>query len=140
MIRIELPPNFDRILSAFPDAGKKGVLFAYDDDIFNPSGTHIPHWLLAHESQHCERQKDPEAWWERYITDDEFRYNEELIAHVEEYRAQARTMNDSNARARLIISTASRLVAPLYNYQPRRSLNQAIKDIRSLARQKESLK
>lgn len=137
MIRIELPPNFDRILAAFPSAGKKGVLFAYGDSIYNPSDIFISHWLLAHEHKHCVRQQDPEAWWEKYIIDDGFRYNEELVAHVEEYLAQARTMSDSNARARLITSTAVRLVAPLYNYQPSRSLNQAIKDIRSLAGQKD---
>ena len=136
MIRIEQPPNFERILTAFPNADKKGVLFAYGNDIFNPSDIFIPDYLLAHEQQHSARQQDPEAWWEKYITDDEFRYNEELIAHTEEYIAQIKTVNDSNARTKLCVVTATRLVAPLYNYQLPRSLNQAIKDIRSLARQK----
>lgn len=130
MIRIEQPPNFDRILAAFPNAGSKGVLFAYGQNIYNPSDIVIPDWLLAHERKHCERQFDPETWWKRYITDEEFRYKEELIAHVEEYLAQARSLSDGNARARLEMRTAVRLVAPLYNYQPPRSLNQAVKDIR----------
>lgn len=137
MVFIERPPNYDRILAAFPNAGKKGVLFAYGPNIFNPSDVFIPEWLLAHERKHCERQFDPEQWWDRYIADSEFRYNEELLAHVEEYLAQARTIRDSNALARLGLSTANRLVAPLYNYQPSRSLNKAMKDIRSLARQKD---
>ncbi len=135
MIKIARPPNFERIHAAFPDADKRGVLFAYGEDVYNPSNVHIPAWLLAHEHRHCARQwqADPEAWWEKYITDHEFRYREELIAHAEEYVAQAKVMKDRNARARLEMRTAARLVAPLYNYQPARSLAQAIRDLHSLA-------
>lgn len=135
MIKIEWPPNIVRITVAFPDAGKHGVLFAYGEDIYNPSGVTIPHFLLAHEYRHCARQwqADPEAWWDKYLTDDEFRYGEELIAHVEEYIAQARGTKDRNARARLEMRTAARLIAPLYNYVPPRSLAQAVRDIHLLA-------
>lgn len=135
MIKIERPPNFDRILSAFPGADKHGVLFAYGEDIYNPSGVTIPHWLLAHEYRHCARQwqADPEAWWEKYITDSEFRYGEELLAHVEEYIAQARGTRDRNARVKLEMRTAARLIAPLYAYSPPRTLSQAIRDIHLLA-------
>ena len=135
MIKIERPPNFDRILSAFPDAGHHGILFAYGGDVYNPSDVVIPSWLLAHEYRHCARQwqSDPDAWWEKYITDDEFRYEEELLAHAEEYVWQALRVKDRNARARLEMRTAARLVAPLYNYAPPRSLAQAIRDIHKLA-------
>lgn len=135
MIKIERPPNFKRIHAAFPEANKKGVLFAYGEDVYNPWGIVIPPALLAHEYRHCARQwqADPEAWWEKYITDGEFRYEEELIAHVEEYIVQAKGMKDRNARARLEMNTAARLIAPLYNYQPPRSLSQAVRDIHKLA-------
>lgn len=134
MIKIARPPNFERIHAAFPDAGKKGVLFAYGEDVYNPSNVHIPPWLLAHEHRHCAQQwqMDPEVWWEKYITDHEFRYREELVAHAEEYAAQAKMTRDRNARTRLEMRTAARLVAPLYNYQPVRSLAQAIRDLHSL--------
>lgn len=134
-VKIERPPNFDRILEKFPKAGNLGVLFAYGEHIYNPSGIFIPQFLMAHEYRHCARQwqADPEAWWDKYLTDDEFRYGEELIAHVEEYLAQARGLKDRNARARLEMRTAARLIAPLYNYQPQRTLGQAIKDIHLLA-------
>lgn len=134
MVRNERPPNFARIASAFPEAACGGVLFSYGPDIYNPSGVVIPDWLLAHEKKHCERQLDPEAWWDRYLTDDDFRYNEELIAHREEYRVQVSKVRDRNARARLAMRTAKRLVAPLYNFQPPRSLTQAYKDIRELGK------
>lgn len=134
MVRTERPPNYARILDTFPNASNYGILFTYGQDIYNPSGGVIPDWLLAHEKKHCERQTDPEAWWEQYLTDDEFRYNEELIAHREEYRVQMKKTKDRNVRIKLAVVAAKRLVAPLYNYQPPRSLNQAIKDIREVGK------
>lgn len=133
MILAERPPNFERILKAFPNAADAGVLFAYGPNIYNPSGKSIPAALLAHEGVHCQRQSGlflPDAWWDLYITDPGFRYNEELMAHVAEFKAQAPGL-DGNYRAKLLASTASRLVAPLYNYQPPRSHQQAMRDIRS---------
>lgn len=129
VIRIERPPNFKQILSAFPGASRPGVIFAYGADIYNPSGNVIPTALLAHESVHCERQKDPSRWWTHYISDAEFRYREELAAHVAEYSTQAVGL-DRNHRVKLLMSTAARLVAPLYNYQPPRSLTVAMRDLK----------
>lgn len=129
------PPNFDAILEKFPDADKPGVIFAYGDQIFNPSGIEIPHALIAHEGVHGNRQlsmnfgRHPEAWWDRYLTDPQFRYEEELFAHVAEYKVCAQRVTDRNQRARLLLSTARRLIAPLYNYDPPRSLIQAANDL-----------
>lgn len=146
MIKIEWPPNIVRIAAVFPSVGvayadpkhpdaAKGVLFAYGEDIYNPFGVILTAPLRAHEYRHCARQwqTDPEAWWEKYLTDDGFRYSEELIAHVEEYIVQAKATTDRNQRARLEMRTAARLIAPLYNYKPARSLSQAVKDIHFLA-------
>lgn len=133
MIRLERPPNWDSVIKAFPHAATLPTLFAYGEDIYNPSGVHIPAALIAHEYRHCARQftVGTEAWWAQYLTDDEFRYTEELLAHVEEYRVQAAGLKDRNARAKLSMRTASRLVAPLYNYQPPRTIRQAQRDLES---------
>ncbi len=130
MIINERPPNFEQIHAAFPRADQPGVLFAYDGNIYNPSGNVIPPALVAHEEVHLHRQRDagPTHWWDQYLTDNEFRYNEELLAHVAEFKHQKN--GDRNASARLLMSTALRLIAPLYNYQPPRTLQQAMKDLR----------
>jgi hypothetical protein len=127
----ERPPNFDRVHAAFPKADGEGVLFAYNGCIYNPSGIIVPPALVAHEEVHLREQKSVGAdyWWEKYLTDSEFRYTEELLAHAAEFRA-LKLNNDRNFGARLLTATALRLVAPLYNYQPQRSLQQAIKDLR----------
>ncbi len=130
MIIIDRPPNFEQVHAAFPRADQPGVLFAYYPNIHNPSGIVVPPALVAHEEVHLYRQRDagPTHWWDQYLTDSEFRYNEELLAHVAEFKALK--AGDRNASARLLMSTALRLVAPLYNYQPPRTLQQAMKDLR----------
>lgn len=139
MIIHERPPNFADILKAFPNADKPGVIFAFGPHIYNPSGGEIPAALLRHEGVHQSRQlhaskdRTPEQmvnnWWVNYIADDEFRYREELAAHVEEYRAQLHGL-DRNYRAKLLQATAQRLIASLYSYNPPRSLSQALCDMR----------
>jgi|ERR1700722_9399638 len=131
MILIERPPNFERIVAAFPDAVNPGVMFAYGGHIYSPSGGTIPAALMAHENVHLDNQREhanPDHWWDLYITDSEFRYREELAAHVAEYRVQLPGL-DRNYAAKLLMSTAARLVAPLYAYKGK-GIQQAIKDIR----------
>jgi len=125
------PPNFDQILDAFPKSDGEGVIFAYDGNIYNPSRIEIPPALIAHENVHLQRQEalgDPCYWWTSYIESSEFRYVEELLAHAAEFKHQKHS--DRNASARFLVSTALRLVAPLYNYQPPVTLQQAMKDLR----------
>lgn len=132
MIIVGYPPNFEQVKTEFPNAEKPGVMFAYDNCIYNPSGVTIPPALIAHEEVHLKRQVGgPETWWRSYIENSEFRYVEELLAHVAEFKVQRNLgANDRNFGARLLMHTAMRLVAPLYNYQPPRSLQEAIKDLR----------
>ena len=128
MIINERPPNFELIRAAFPKADGDGVMFAYAGNIYNPGGKPIPPALLAHEQVHLSRQEVPDAWWHSYIHNSEFRYIEELHAHVAEFKAQ-RMSSDRNFGARLLMATALRLIAPLYNYTPPRSLQEALKDL-----------
>jgi hypothetical protein len=132
VIIVARPPIFDRIHAAFPKSDGEGVIFAFDGNIYNPSGKTIQPALIAHEEVHLKRQEalgDPCYWWTSYIEDSEFRYTEELHAHVAEFKA-LKVGNDRNLGARLLTQTALRLVAPLYNYQPPRTMGQASKDLR----------
>jgi len=131
LIIIGRPPNFEQIAKYFPKAAEVGTLFAFDGAIYNPSGGDVPPALVAHEEVHLRRQKDagPIQWWERYLVDGEFRYNEELLAHVAEFKAQ-RATSDRNFGARLLMHTALRLVAPLYNYRPPRTVQEAMRDLK----------
>ena len=124
---------FDQILEAFPKASDYGVIFSWGELIYNPHGIVIAPALMAHEAVHGKRQAEyggkfsVEAWWQSYIADPEFRYREELPAHAAEFRVMM--PRDRNERARLVMYEATRLIAPLYNYGARYSLNTAIKDL-----------
>lgn len=144
-IEIANPPLFDEILKVFPKAAGPGVIFAWGDTIFNPSGIEIPPALLAHEEVHGHRQRNlsydsvssnVEEWWQKYLADPEFRYNEELHAHAAELNSLKRSVKDRNQRARLMQATAVRLLAPLYSYGVPKSLNQAIADLRFVVERK----
>lgn len=133
MIKLERAPNYEQILAAFPDASKPGVLFAYGEAVYNPSGVSISKAVLAHEYRHCARQFQGRQvqWWEQYIVDSEFRYHEELLGHVDELKVLLSNVKDRNLQYQLLTRTALRLSAPLYNYQPPRSMKHAMRDLSS---------
>ena len=114
-IAFDKPPNWDRIVEAFPQVEGQPVLFCYGACIFNPMKIAIPTFMMVHESVHAARQKDdPAGWWDRYIADPAFRLKEELQAHKAELAAVNVTVRDRNIRARNLVITAKRLAAPLY--------------------------
>lgn len=112
----ELPPNFDAIDSVFRVRRRRGVIFCYGDVIFNPDGVHIPHHLLMHEAVHSARQAGfPEAWWNLYLQDQDFRLAEEIPAHRAEYAAFCNKGRPLwNKRRDCLKTCAQRLSGPLY--------------------------
>lgn len=80
------PPNYWQINAAFNVRGRP-VIFCYGDTIYNPKRIKVGPDLIAHESVHSVQQdRDPAAWWQRYIDDPRFRLHEEIAAHRAEYR------------------------------------------------------
>lgn len=110
------PPNYEAICSAFPWVRTtKGILFAWDLSIFNPDGIALTPSLHAHEEVHSIQQKgNPEAWWEKYLTSPEFRYGEEVKAHICEYAKIYSDTPDRGRRRKYLTEIAGRLAGPLY--------------------------
>ena len=116
-IIVASPPIYDRIAEQFPAIrGQKGIVYAFGEVIFNPDGVAIPPQILAHEAVHCERQKErgAAAWWESYLADQGFRFEEELAAHRAEYRHVCTTVKDGNKRNQELFRIAGRLASPMY--------------------------
>jgi hypothetical protein len=111
------PPNFAQIARAFPAVkGRTGILYAYGQTIYNPSGIVVSPWLLAHEKVHSYRQcspGDPETWWDLYINNPAFRYDEELMAHRREYREYAKYHTPADTEKYLVF-ISQRLASRLY--------------------------
>lgn len=125
------PPIYTTLVEHFPIKGKSGILYAWGDRIYNPSGISVPEWLLAHESVHGERQShvfhptnpalgtewEKDAiltWWQKYINDPTFRLNEEVPAHQAEWSVIRDMKIPHDTKERYLASMAARLSGPLY--------------------------
>lgn len=82
----EFPPNYRRISDVLPISGKE-IIFAYYPYIYNPSFANLSPDLLLHENVHLAVQKEIGVtnWWNKYLTDEEFRFDQELIAFAAQY-------------------------------------------------------
>lgn len=109
------PPNYEKIVAVFPGAAGRGVIFAYGGKIYAPGGTKVTVELDAHERVHVARQvADPDAWWDRYLRDLDFRLGEERLAHRAEYRRYCARHIDAVKRHRALVEIAGKLASPLY--------------------------
>lgn len=124
------PPNIDQVEERFHTRHIKGVIYAYAPAVYNPHELWIPPFILEHEQVHLTRQgDDPAGWWDRYMKDEEFRYEEELLAHVREFEVRRYGKDGKRyTRYALLRETARRLIAPFYDYKFK-TLAQAEEDI-----------
>ena len=117
-ITVAIPPIFKEIVAVFPEAIKPGVLFCFGDTIYNPSGIKIPNWLVAHENVHRKQQAVHPGvtcgWWLDYLNDPKFRFDQELPAHIEEYKQFRIDNRGRNVRRLYLRLVAERLSGPLY--------------------------
>ena len=116
-IIIDKPPNFSLLLTNFGSViERRGVVFTYGDAIYNPSGDALPPWIVQHERTHSEQQKlsTPDLWWQRYIEDKQFRFNEELMAHCVELAFFERMNSGRHTRRAYRCIVTERLSGPLY--------------------------
>lgn len=129
-VEVGRPPNFEQIAAVFPLAQRSTTIFAYHDTIFMSSeGIMLPPQLVKHECVHLQRQQElgVETWWERYLADYAFRYNEEVHAHRAEYQELVRIESNRNMRRHHGRVVTKRLMAPLYKFKV--SKERAFKDI-----------
>ncbi len=118
MIVTGRPPNFEKLVKVFPAALKAGTIFAYAPNIYVSGQPTLSPALNTHEHVHLSRQQvyegGPEAWWDRYLIDREFRLEEELLAHCAEYQYLIE-FGSRKDRRKALDTVASRLCGPLYS-------------------------
>lgn len=84
----ELPPNYQQIVQALGDVSQYKPIFCYGNIIYNPFKREITADIEHHESIHSRQQSqftDPDMWYARYLTDSQFRLEQELEAYGEQY-------------------------------------------------------
>ncbi len=113
-IIIKNPPNIEKIREILP-IGDAKMIFCYGDIIYNPHNLEIADHLKIHEQKHSEQQKgNPKEWWDKYLTNSEFRLSQESMAYKEQYQFAKKFIKDRNVLARFLWTIASDL-ANLYN-------------------------
>lgn len=129
------PPNIELLLEHFPNAAAPGVVFAYGDEIYVPSGKELTQELKVHEAVHGIRQKELglDLWWQKYIEDEDFRYHEELIAHFAEFRALIAKNESRPYRRRAIKHIARKLAHPIYKFKG--GIDKATRDLKKMERE-----
>lgn len=61
------------------------IIFTYAPNIHTSDGK-ISDDLYVHESTHLKQQGDnPKSWWEKYLTDKNFRFSQELEAYQKQW-------------------------------------------------------
>lgn len=83
----DYPPNIDKIDAVLHVRRQSGIVFAYESKIYAPDGSDLPYDIHVHERVHFDQHEKAggsDVWWDRYLSDVEFRLDQE----VEAYRAQ----------------------------------------------------
>ena len=118
LVLVEEPPLIDEIDAVFHVRNRPGVIFAWGNRIYNPSGKPIPASIIAHESVHLTQQAPSEetllAWWKRYLHDPAFRFGQEIPAHRAEYREYCRHDKSREGRNTMSRYIARKLSSELY--------------------------
>ena len=110
----EWPPNIEEIKKVF--AINSTTVFTYGDTIYNPNSCPLDTPILTHEELHSRQQgEDPKAWWDKYLSDIEFRLEQELAAYQVQYWVQCKFIPDRNTRALNLQRLAETLAGSMYN-------------------------
>lgn len=124
IISKEFPPNIEDIRAQFPLTGNE--IFAYDGVIYHPGTGHLTAPLIAHEQVHFRQQEafgGASQWWDKYLEDAEFRYQEELEAHREELRIFVKLTRRRDAHWKYARQLGERLASPVYGVRHRNIWN-----------------
>lgn len=136
IVRDQLPPMYEEIVRAIPEAADPGVHFAWGRVIYSPGGRKISEPLHQHELVHSEQQlgeffklpakpfrsREESAaedtrireWWARYLVDRHFRLEQELPAHITEFLAFRKRHGPGGRTMRYLDEVAGKLSSSLY--------------------------
>jgi hypothetical protein len=111
----DYPPHYKRWKAKFPNLEESKPLFAWDNHIYNPFKVKVLPDLFVHERKHFEQQGDnPEVWLDKYLTDDNFRLEQEVQAYGSQF-AYCKKMLPAKWYKIVLEACAKSLSGSLYN-------------------------
>lgn len=92
------------------------IAITYGDTVYSstPLASDVAHHESIHIRQQTEYDGGAKAWWDRYLIDPVFRYEQELEAYRAQYQFVCRHGRDRNAIARRLIAYANALSGSMY--------------------------
>jgi hypothetical protein len=107
------PPNYQQINDAF--SPPFNAVFTYGDTIYNPGAGDIPKHLELHERTHMRQQgDDPQAWWDEFIANPQFRLKQEIEAYRAQYQSLRQTVKDRKQQFRWLHVMCTALSDKMY--------------------------
>jgi hypothetical protein len=100
-IKKEYPPNYRDIVDKL-GTPPVHVIYCYGDTIYNPSGKEITPDFEIHEEVHSKQQGSaPEIWWEKYLSDSQFRLKQEIEAYGTQYLFACKLIDEIRGGAKM---------------------------------------
>ncbi len=107
------PPNISKIRATFQVP--IGAVFTYGAYIHNPDNSVITEDIIIHEKTHeIQQGSDPEAWWNLYMVDSQFRLFQEVEAYRNQYAFYCRKVKDRNKRDKFLRKLGNDLGSEMY--------------------------
>lgn len=117
----EKPKLYDILHRKFGVKWEDGIAISYKDTVYSKNP--VQDDIRVHEQKHLDQQNDPQnispdVWWNRYLTEDDFRLKQE----VEAYRAQVEYLKVNhhkttrNERRYMISKFAVDLCSGMYGF------------------------
>ncbi len=129
----ESPPMLDRIREAGMNPDLATTVFTYGYLLYNPGENRLSADLMAHELTHAKQQTEyaggPDAWWDRYLTDIDFRIEQELEAYRAQFQFFVSRHRNIRKQAFFLNAIAQDFSGPLYGNVI--SVDEAIQHIRA---------
>ena len=107
---------YERAVEKWGVSFERGATFTFGNKIFCVSTP--PDDLMEHETVHVSQQTNypggPQAWWDRYFENDEFRLDQELKAYRRQYHWAQGNLKDRTDIFRILEHCAKSLCGPIY--------------------------
>lgn len=125
------PPNIGLIRLALNPPPH--AIFCYGHTIFNPTGKDIDKDIEYHESIHARQQgNNPDNWWNRYLTDQDFRQKAEIEAYSAQYHFNKQLYDQDKLPSKLLYWRLDKMAEALSSdYKLDLNFNQAKSKIRN---------
>lgn len=111
------PPVWDLVHAHFP-VNDKETYYTYGNTLFNPAGIRLPVTIIEHESMHMKQQRTlgPDEWWRLYVSNELFRFKQEMEAYGRQYYSFCKQEHDRNKQVRYLFEIVRAIKDPMYRF------------------------